>query len=131
MKIYAKVGDAFQQIGGECPDGCIEMTSPRPGDFYIATPSGEWVKDTEAEFKASRPDAVARIKVTIDGMTFDGDEISQTRMARAITASSSDTETTLWVMADDGKATVTIEQLKRALRAAGEEQTRLWIPAQN
>ncbi|WP_419536179.1 DUF4376 domain-containing protein [Endozoicomonas sp.] len=131
MKIYAKVGESFQQIGGECPKNHIEMNTPRPGEFYKATPTGDWEKDIIAEFKASRPGAVNNIKVTIDGMTFDGDETSQTRMARAITASSSDTETTLWVLADDSKATVTIEQLKRALRAAGEEQTRLWIPAQN
>ncbi len=131
MNIYAKVGDSFQQIGGECPDDHIEMKIPRPGEFYKATPTGDWEKDTVAEFKASRPEAVNNIKVTVDGLSFDGDEVSQTRMARAITASSSDTETTLWVLADDRRVTVTVSQLKQALKAAGQEHTRLWIPAQN
>lgn len=128
MKTYAKLGESFQQIGGECPAGFIEMKTQRPDGFYKATKSGDWVKDGNAEFKASRPEAVARIKVTIDGLIFDGDETSQTRMSRVITASSNDAESIRWVLADNSVAAVTAGQLKRALKAAGQEQARLWIP---
>lgn len=42
--VYAKVGDSFQQIGGECPAGFIQMNGIRPDDGdYIASETGEWV----------------------------------------------------------------------------------------
>lgn len=42
--VYAKVGDFFQQVGGECPAGFIQMNGLRPDDGdYIASETGEWV----------------------------------------------------------------------------------------
>ncbi|WP_052242160.1 tail fiber assembly protein [Plesiomonas shigelloides] len=42
--VYAKVGDSFQQIGGECPPRFIQMNGLRPDDGdYIASETGEWV----------------------------------------------------------------------------------------
>ena len=76
--------------------------------------------------KQQRQTNVNNITVTVDTMVFDGDEISQTRMARAV-ASSSVGETTQWKLADNSVATVTHEQLKQALRLAGEAQTTLWM----
>lgn len=75
--------------------------------------------------KADRTEAVAQITVEIDGMVFDGDEESQTRMARAITGLEPN-ETQLWKLTDHSIVYPTREQLKAALRLAGEEQTRLW-----
>ena len=80
--------------------------------------------------KAERAAAVAAITVEVDGMVFDGDETSQERMARTITAATatgaSMDDTTAWVLNDNTVATPTIRQLATALRLAGEEQTRLW-----
>ena len=45
-KVYAKVGDSFQQIGGECPDGFIIMQSERPDAEYVAKEDGTWIKST-------------------------------------------------------------------------------------
>lgn len=42
--IYAKVGEPFQQIGGECPDGFIVMQSERPDAEHIAKEDGTWIK---------------------------------------------------------------------------------------
>ena len=80
-----------------------------------------------AEFKASRALIVSQIKVTVSaGKVFDGDEISQSRMARAIVASEP-LETVPWVLADSISATVvTREELKEALRLAGDAQTAVW-----
>ncbi len=81
-----------------------------------------------ADFKASRELAVSQIQVTtLTGNTFDGDEISQNRMARAV-ASSNAGDTTTWVLSDNTPTTVTHEELKEALRLAGEAQTALWVP---
>lgn len=79
--------------------------------------------------KDARLDAVSRIKVTTaSGKTFDGDETSQTRMARAVVAlqAAGQSETT-WVLADNTPATVTLAELAEALALAGAEQTRMWV----
>lgn len=80
--------------------------------------------------KQERSKKVSQITVEVDGMIFDGDETSQERMSRAITAAlasnmATDTTTT-WVLHDNSVATPTIAQLATALRLAGEEQTKLW-----
>ncbi len=81
--------------------------------------------------KFERADAVASITVEVDGMTFDGDETAQDRMARAITMFNasglpSDTKTK-WVLADNTIADVTVSQLAQALLLAGQKQTELWL----
>lgn len=81
--------------------------------------------------KEHRTEAVARIRVTTaSDKTFDGDETSQTRMARAVVALQAAGQTeTLWVLADNTSATVTLDELAEALALAGVEQTRLWVSA--
>lgn len=79
--------------------------------------------------KAERQAAVAAITVTTDsGLTFDGDEESQTRMARAVVAMSKVPGSTMnWVLADNSVAEVTEEDLTEALILAGTAQTELWV----
>ena len=81
--------------------------------------------------KEHRTEAVSRIRVTTaSGKTFDGDETSQTRMARAVVALQAAGQTeTLWVLADNTPATVSLGELTEALALAGAEQTRLWVVA--
>ena len=81
--------------------------------------------------KAERAEAVSKITVVVDGMTFDGDETAQTRMGRTIAAAVAlgvdiDTYTQTWVLADNTVAEPTIKQLAQALKLAGEAQTALW-----
>lgn len=49
LPVYAKVGENFQQVGGECPEGFILMADPRPEDgdvtAYIAMEDGTWTID--------------------------------------------------------------------------------------
>lgn len=79
------------------------------------------------DFKASRTLAVSQIVViSASGKSFDGDETSQNRMARAVTSSNAG-DTTQWVLADTTVATVTHEELKEALRLAGEAMTAIWV----
>lgn len=84
-----------------------------------------------AEAKVERAEAVSKIIVEVDGMKFDGDETAQTRMGRTIAAAVAlgvniNTYTQTWVLADNTVATPTIKQLAKALKLAGEEQTKLW-----
>jgi hypothetical protein len=77
-------------------------------------------------FKECRRQAVAAITVEVDGMVFDGNEVSQNRMARAILSLEDDEQTT-WVLHDNAPAQVNKATLQAALRLAGIRQTELWI----
>lgn len=86
-----------------------------------------------AQAKAERAEAVKTITVEVDGLIFDGDEDSQTRMARTITASQAlglpEDSTISWAMADTNAnkvEQVTIAQLSKALYLAGCKQSELW-----
>ena len=80
------------------------------------------------QFKTSRGEAVSAIKVTTAaGNTFDGDERSQERMVRSITALA-DGETVTWVLADNSVIEASRDELREALRLASAAQTELWVP---
>lgn len=99
------------------------------GEYYIrqiAPPTEEEIAAEKlAKAKAERAEYVAKLVVTVDDLQFDGDEISQDRMARSIVALNDD-ETVQWVLADNTIAQVTKEQLRQALRLAGKAQTAIW-----
>ncbi len=131
-----KTFDRYGNFGYWPAEGLTEMETEQPSLAYKAV-SGQWVLDEDkateialSEAKMDRAEAVSRITVEVDGMTFDGDETSQDRMTRAITmftssGLSADT-TTSWVLADNTVAQVTINQLTQALLLAGQKQTELW-----
>lgn len=83
-------------------------------------------------WKTQRAAAVAAIKVTTSaGRTFDGDEISQARMARAILGlqAAAGVDTVTWVLADNSVIEASAAELQEALALAGAEQARLWVVA--
>lgn len=97
--------------------------TPEPVDI----PSEEELRES---WKIERAAAVAAITITTNsGNTFDGDEISQGRMARAILSLQvpGATPTTPWVLADNTVVQVGISELSEALLLAGAEQARLWV----
>ena len=111
---------------------------PKGASLTAPEPTAEELAALElAQAKMDRAEAVARITVTVDGMTFDGDEASQTRMGRTIAAAVAlgadlAEEKRTWVLADNSIAEVTIAQLAEALRLAGDAQTALWtVPYQD
>lgn len=120
------------------PARYLTELGPLPEEALLESPAKtdeEVAAETLAQAKAERADAVSKITVTVDGMVFDGDETSQERMARTITAAVATGEdmsaTTTWVLADNTVAQVSIKQLAQTLRAAGEQQTKLWtVPYQ-
>lgn len=77
-------------------------------------------------WKAARHVAVAAITVEVDGLVFDGDELSQTRMARAVAAADSLEQRVAWTLADNTVVTVAVLQLKKALSLASTKQTEIW-----
>ena len=82
----------------------------------------------EAE-KIQRDITTAEILVTTAaGNVFNGDEISQNRLSRAIMALQlTGTLTTHWVLADNTVAEVGVQELAEALALSGAAQTALWV----
>ena len=82
---------------------------------------------TVAAAKKIRDAAVAKIKVTVNGKVFDGDEVSQSRLTRAITAAEAQgIAAQSWKLADNTWVEVTVAELKQALAAAFQAQSELW-----
>lgn len=79
--------------------------------------------------KLERQARVDAIKVTTaSGKVFDGDEVSQTRMARAIIAmQATGTLNTPWVLADNTPTLVTTTELVEALALSGTAQSSVWV----
>lgn len=79
--------------------------------------------------KAAREVTVAQIKVTTgNGWQWDGDEVSQGRMVRAIIAmQATATPTVNWVLADNTVVQATAAQLTEALAMAGAAQAAAWV----
>ena len=121
--------------GAEPPANSIEVPSA-PDDArqpWTGSGWGEIYKSPEQlreEWKASRAAAVEAIDVTTAaGNTFDGDEISQGRMARAILAlnAAAPGTTVNWVLADNSVIDATAAELTEALALAGAAQAALWV----
>lgn len=84
---------------------------------------------TRDELKVERKAKVDAIKVTTSANhTFDGDEVSQDRMARAIIAlQATGTPTVTWVLADNTPAQIGAAELTEALALAGAAQAAVWV----
>lgn len=79
-----------------------------------------------AVWKQERTALVATITVQVGDHLYQGDELSQGRMASFVIAASSDSDSVDWVMADNSVVTVTAGQLREALRLAGLRQAEIW-----
>ncbi len=128
MKIYEDQNGtrfAFEDNGSQ--DNLIS-------EDMILVPNEQLVAESiekEAEMaidiaKQARFDAVAVLKVTTtSGKEFNANEFSQSKLTTAISVLD-DLEETDWKLADDSWVLVSKEELKEALRLAGEAQTTIW-----
>lgn len=98
-------------------------------DAELAKLAADAAKVAREQAKAARLSQVESIKVTTSsGKTFDGDETSQTRMARAIIAlQATGTPTVTWVLADNTPTEATVPELVEALALAGAAQAAVWV----
>jgi hypothetical protein len=98
-------------------------------DASIAAAAYADTMNARAAAKAARATAVEQIKVTTAaGNTFDGDEVSQGRMARAIIALSTGLAPSVtWVLADNTSIEATAAELTEALVLSGQAQAAIWV----
>ena len=114
--------------------GWIDATGLAIGDIKTATGfiAPEKIIDNaalrEAE-KIQRDIITAKILVTTStGNVFNGDEVSQNRLSRAILALQlTGTLTTHWVLANNVATEVGVPELAEALALSGAAQTALWV----
>lgn len=134
--------DAF--IMAHCPAGWFDIKA-KVADPAVNTSMADLVAEQGVEkvltftppaeptarelAKRARAAAVAAITVTTQsGNTFDGDEVSQGRMARAILALSTGLAPSVtWVLADNSVIDATAAELTEALVLAGQAQAALWV----
>lgn len=101
-------------------------------DYTPEPPPPLTPEQAREQAKAARASQVAAITVTTQaGNTFDGDEISQGRMARAIIALNavSPGATVNWVLADNSVIDANAAELTEALALAGAAQAAIWVIA--
>ena len=121
-KVYA-----YEQDGSQDHLITSDMVAMTKVEVEVHTNPPDTTEQLYAKDKESKLLAVSQIKVTTAlGNVFDGDETSQNRMARAVTASNAG-DTTQWILADNTQATVTHEELKEALLLAGNAMTVIWM----
>lgn len=108
---------------------------------YIGDVEDGWSIDKTTEilalenwdsFKKDRTQKVANLKVEINGMIFDADEVSQERMARAIIAAEFMSQPVpLWKLANNTEVNdLPVAILKQALAAAMQAMAAIWTPQQ-
>lgn len=91
-----------------------------------------WIEDINLkkeykynQWKAERQLKVDNIEVELNGVIYQGDETSQTRIARAVSVME-DTDTVMWVAKDNSVNELSKADLKYILKEAGTKQTLIW-----
>lgn len=125
--IYAYESAAEKNAFG--PAGLTAMTAAQvEAHLNPSKTEEELAAEARAVWKAEREIAVSLIKTTTEaGNVFDGDEISQGRMARAVVSMTSE-DTVTWVLADNTVIQATQAELQEALKLAGAAQASIWVP---
>ena len=131
------ISDLKESIEKAEQQGLIKLTDKQLKAYYNKPLFGvwngnEWVSDVEktkqAEYqtwKYERQNKVDNIEVIHNEVVYQGDELSQTRMARAISVMDDD-ETTQWVAKDNSIHTLNKADLSAILKEAGIKQTLIW-----
>jgi len=78
------------------------------------------------KWKKDRQIKVDNIEVTYNNVVYQGDETSQTRITKAITALPDDDTTIDWIAKDNSVQSLTRVDLKAILLYAGTQQSKIW-----
>lgn len=95
---------------------------------FLAGSATREAEKTRATAKTARETSVAALTVTTtSGKVFNGCEVSLGRMNNAITiAGIAGLTETQWTLADNSRVTVTLDEMKEAMKLAGLAQSQLW-----
>jgi hypothetical protein len=118
-------------VTNEEADGIFELGASLEIDNLQGSTTAEQFNliqqsDSLLDWKDSRALAVNNIEVTHNSIVYQGDEESQTRMARAILALPDDSATIPWTAKDNSVIQLTKIDLLSILTDAGSKQSLLW-----
>lgn len=136
IRAYTPEGKADAVYPKHVMSGHAVVTTGLPADFSCSGYlwKGGLVKrppvvipPTREELKQQRDAAVDANTVEVNGKVFDGNEVAQARMTRALKVAEITGMTTVtWVLADNTAATVTVAELSQALALSMLRQGELW-----
>lgn len=124
----------FGFIGDEETYGKLQWIDKRPKPEWSEL-QAEWPAVLAIlkwdKYKESRTEELTKLVITVGGQSFDADEDSQNRMARAIIImqTHADVESVRWRLADNSEANVDLTTMSNALLSAATAQTELWFSA--
>jgi len=90
--------------------------------------SVEMKPNTREELNYLRNKKLEELTVEVNSVYLNADELSQTRMSRAIQSTNKNID---WITSDGEVVNLTNENLKEALLKAGKEQTKIFIEFSN
>jgi len=131
---YAKIdNDIIVQTQPNKETGFIELSTDavcgmvyKNGVLSSAVKSSQEIaSETEADAKILRFKKIAAITVGVDGMVFDANEISQSRISIRISSMSANTDKARWKLADNTWTDVTKAQFFSVLALAAVESTKI------
>ena len=99
---------------------------PKLSDEEIATITTTVTAMFEADMSAFKSQLIENLTVFVDGIEFNADEKSQTRMIRAAASLSKNTDTVKWKTADEMILDITKLQLTKAATAAADAQAKIF-----
>jgi hypothetical protein len=117
-----------KRVEGEVDAGWTDrLEADRVVQTLFSEPAPLTTKSRE-QLKVERQAAVDAITVTVGDKVFDGDEISQERMTRALTvAGITGQSSCIWVLHDNTAAKVTRDELAMALALSMQAQAAIWV----
>ena len=119
---WQSLKDAFIPVDGSV----FNITEPvEPVRPEILTGAQVYEPYKRDKLKRERAKAVNSITVEVNDRVFDGDELSQLRMLRAIMLLD-DSQTMPWTLADNTIVDTNKAELTQAISLAGAEQSALW-----
>ncbi len=141
MKVYYIDKDGRFAGEGESAELPSNATNQKPNtqnDVWNAKKQ-EWItpkepqktkeelkKEKLKELNKQRQAELDIAKVSYKNNLYDADEVSQSRMARALLALGED-DKQFWITADDKMVELTKADFREILRLAGVNQTRIWV----
>lgn len=127
-KVFDNLSEVRDELGVMFSDEISEKLLAKLGVEVVEEKEEQTEEMRLALAKQIRANEVSNITIDVDGMIFDGDEVSQGRMRNAIEAMKvSGKEEIEWKLADEKVALVTLEQLESAFVQAVETMNALWV----
>lgn len=103
----------------ENEDGTLDVV-------YRELTDEDYTEYNSKNYKVVRAEMVNNIVVSYNDVEYQGDEVSQDRLSRAINGLPED-KTIEWKAKDNSKQLLTKDDLRQILYLAGQEQTRIWF----